>query len=207
MPRRIDRERPRVRLPTGVTARDGFCRSFVRICCPRARTRRRRRRRRRRRHGGGAGRVLRADRGQTGTGRADTGLQADRAQRVRGHRGGRAVRPGPAAGARRRRDRRGGPSRPRGPRQRVRVPAGQTPRHAVRDGPVRRARGRRPRTRGRPDDRHLHVMHRARPTPLLLLLLLLLSGAFDSGGSIFIDRSALRFARRFTSISYQICRV
>lgn len=115
------------------------------------------------RHGGRAGRVLRADRGQAGAGRADTGVQAHVARRVPGHRGGRAVRPvvrpRPAARVRGGRDRRGGAPRPRGPRQRRRVPAGQAPRHAVRDGAVREGRGRRPRARGRPVDRHLHVIN------------------------------------------------
>lgn len=112
--------------------------------------------------GGGAGRVLRADRGQAGARRADTRVQADHAPRVRGHRGGRparpVVRPRPAAGVRGRDGRGRGLSRPRGPRQRVRVPAGQAPRHAARDGPLRYGRGRRPRARGRPVDGHIHVI-------------------------------------------------
>lgn len=70
-------------------------------------------------YGGGAGRVLRADRGQAGTRRADTRVQAVHAPRVRGHRGGRpvrpVVRPRPAAGVRGRRGRGRGVPRPRGP--------------------------------------------------------------------------------------------
>lgn len=116
------------------------------------------------RHGGGAGRVLRADRGQAGARRADTRVQAHHAPRVRGHRGGRpvwpVVRPGPATRVRGCRGRGRGVPRPRGSRQRGRVPAGQAARHAARDGPSGRGRRRRARARGRPAHRHLHVTTR-----------------------------------------------
>jgi len=114
-------------------------------------------------HAGSIGRVLCTDRGQTGTRRTDTGLQAVNAPRVPGHRGGRAVRTvvrsGQASGLRGCAGRVRSLPRPRGPGQRVRVPAWQTPWHAVRDGPLRHGRGRRSRTRGRAVSRHLHVIN------------------------------------------------
>lgn len=114
-------------------------------------------------HAGSFGWVLRADRGQTRTWWVDTGLQAVNAPRIPGHRGGRAVWPmvwpGQASSVRGCGGRSRGLSWPRGPGQRVRVPARQTPRHAVRHGPLRHGRGRRSWIRSRVIERHLHVIN------------------------------------------------